>query len=337
MQNVKLFHHFSFCIFCIYLERRANLLKDEDLKDDVSTQEQTSNETNEEDSNGDQKSLLDRAKEIEAKERLHELELENRQCEAHEREREDYAKKLQQDKIELIRLKQGIIDQSETIHEEHEVERELSFKERVYNFFYHNIWWLWIVAFVLVVVTYITYSIVTTPKPDTVVLMFVTDDELYSHSDSIAEYFEQFAEDVNQDGECLVKVYYIPLGLDPNDINYTSYMAKFTGEMQSANSMIVIADSSCDELLKPESTLYDLSNDFPNVENVKDYGYYLNDTDFAEYIGYEGTLEDDIYLGIRKVQKVYDSEETMQENFDIAISLFTKLLMYNESGDILNG
>jgi hypothetical protein len=283
-----------------------------------------------------EKSLFEMAKEIEEKERIHEAELERQELEHREKEREDYAKQLQQDKIELIKLKQGTIDHSDTIHEIHEEAPVLTVPQKIYNFFYHNMWWLWIVAFVLLVAGIITYDIVTTPKPDATVLMFTTDDEIGDYYyQYVAEYFEQFIEDNNGDGVSTVSVYYIPLNTDSSDKLYTSYMVKFSGEMQSANSMLVLADDSCDDQFKPKETLYNLTDDFGQYEDVDKYKYYLKNSSLQEYLeenGYTGTLPDSLYLGIRKVQQVFDSSEKMQKNFDIAFELFNNLIDYEEEG-----
>lgn len=279
-----------------------------------------------------EKSLFEMAKEIEEKEHQRELELERQAQEQYEKERENYAKKLQQDKIELIKLKQGAIDHSDTIHEIHEEAPVLTFPQKISNFFYHNIWWLWIVAFMVIVASFIIHEMVTTPKADATVLMLITNDELSYYTEQIGDYFEQFIEDNTGDGVSTVNIYYIPINISENDKLFTSYMAKYSGEMQSANSLLVIADDDCKERLFPDDILYDLSDDFGQYDSVEDYKYYLKDTSFQETIGYNGTIGDDVYIGIRKVQKVFDSAEKMQENFDIAYELINNLISYEEEG-----
>lgn len=280
------------------------------------------------------KSLIETIKEIDEQERLAEIEREKKLQEYHEREREEYSKKVQQDKIELIKLKQGVIERSDTIHEVHEEKKTLTFPEKVSNFFYHNVWWIWVALFIAVIAGILIYQAVTTVKPDAVVLMFAYDDNLYDDSnEKMAEYFGQFVDDVNGDGVPTVYIYYIPLSIDESNSLFTSYMAKFSSEMQSASSMIVLADSSCDERLFPSDVLYDLTKSFGSYENVQDYGYYLKDTNFAEEIGYGGTISDDLYVGIRKVQSILDSKEKMQENFDTAFNFLSRLINYQENGE----
>lgn len=77
------------------------------------------------------KSVFQSAREIEAqrKAEIEQQELEmQKQIELRKRrQQEEYDKKIQQERLELIRLKQGVIEESETIHEEVPAEIKLSF------------------------------------------------------------------------------------------------------------------------------------------------------------------------------------------------------------------
>ena len=77
------------------------------------------------------KSLIETMREIDAKEAQKEAEAEERRqeilAEREKKEKEAYAKKIQQDRIELMRLKQGIITESDTIYEEKEEKPKLPF------------------------------------------------------------------------------------------------------------------------------------------------------------------------------------------------------------------
>jgi hypothetical protein len=300
--------------------------KDKELNSqEVSTEE---NSTPEKPNN-----LLVTIKEIDERERQEEMLREQEALKQHDREREEYSKQVQKDKIELIKLKQGVIDHSDTIHEVHEEAPVLTFPQKVTNFFYHNAWWLWIVVYLVIVAGIIIYDQLSTPKPDAIVLMFTYNDELYDESyQAMADYFENFVDDNNGDGISTVNIYYIPLTIDESDKLFTSYMAKFSGEMQSATSMIVLADSACEERLSPDEVLYSLNKDFGQYDNVEDYAYYLKDTNFAEEIGYTGTIPDDLYIGIRRVQSVFDSSTKMEKNFDIAYEFIDRLIDYQENG-----
>ena len=69
------------------------------------------------------KSFLETMREIDAKEQqqeeAREAAMQAQLAEQEKREKEAYEKKIQQDRIELIRLKQGVITESDRIAEEH--------------------------------------------------------------------------------------------------------------------------------------------------------------------------------------------------------------------------
>ncbi|MDE5861340.1 MAG: hypothetical protein K2H28_04020, partial [Ruminococcus sp.] len=77
-----------------------------------------------------------------------------RQVELRKRKKqEEYDKKIQAERLELIRLKQGVIEESETIREEHPEEIKLSVWRKIRNFFYHNKWWLFLAIFFVALAT----------------------------------------------------------------------------------------------------------------------------------------------------------------------------------------
>ena len=110
------------------------------------------------------------------KQRQEELEAQQaeleRQYAQHEKEkREAYERKLQDERIELMRMKQGLIEESETIHEEKEEEIKLTFGKKISNFFYHNKWWLGLAVFFVALGSYLAYDLITKPRPDMIILM----------------------------------------------------------------------------------------------------------------------------------------------------------------------
>ncbi len=236
-----------------------------------------------------------------------------------EEARKAYEEQLRQEKLELIRLKQGVIEESTTIHEETPELQKHSIWQRIGNFFYHNKWWLWLACFFVFLVGYLVWQIVTTVHPDLIVLLVVDDDTLnYGYNASMCELFRQYTEDVNGDGKVVAEVYYMPASerISEND-GYTGDMTKLFAEFQISEAVIVISDADADKYIVPDSTLYDLEADFGQYAQTDKMRFYLSDTDFANDIGWtEGKLDEDIYIGIRSVRKTMDSEEEMQEVFD---------------------
>ncbi len=269
------------------------------------------------------KTLLETMREIDEKEARQEAEREERQQELLEKrekkEREAYEKKIQQDRIELIRLKQGVISESETIHEEHEEKPKLSFWKKISNFFYHSKWWLWITVFIVAIFGYLAYDYITKVRPDMIVMVLTDDADLQLMSEELETYFEQFVEDENGDGEVQVDIYMIPVTDDIGAMDYyTGNATKLSTQMMLGDAIMVLTDSKANEYIVADETLENMEELYPDDSNARGQGYYLRHTDFAAQIGYEGKVDRDLSLGLRTVTETYDSVEDMQENYDIA-------------------
>jgi hypothetical protein len=243
------------------------------------------------------------------------------------KKREEYDRRIMEEKKELLRLKQGEIESSEMIHEEVAEEVVLPLRKKISNFFYHNMWWLWIfVAFVLIG-GFLIYDLVTKDRPDLIVLV-VANNEAVGNSQELAEYFESFTEDYNNNGEVLVSVYYMPYS-DNAQLNYSNGTdTKISAEFQSAEAVIVIGGENTSDILECDDIFENLEEIYPDNPNVSGTSFNLADTDFAEKINItEAALGDDLFLSIRKPQKVlYADEEEMQETYDKDFQVFDKVI-----------
>ena len=251
-----------------------------------------------------------------------------RQVELRKRQKqEEYDRKIQAERLELIRLKQGVIEESETIREEHPEEIKLSVWNKITNFFYHNKWWLFLAVFFVALAVYLTYTLVTRPNPDMIVLV-LCDNDTIGNSIEFEDYIETFIEDYNENGEIKVSAYYIPYSYN-SYVNYqTGNETKFTTEMQSADAVIIVGGSNVSTVLDPRNTLVDLSEIYPDNVQVRDYGFFLKNTDFAERIGVDPSeITSDLYIGIRKPRNLlYADEEDMQETYDRDFPVLDKII-----------
>lgn len=270
------------------------------------------------------KSVFQSAKEMREKQ---EIEM-RKQAEFRQRKRqEEYDKKIREERIELMRLKQGIIEESETIHEEQPQEIKLSFWKKITNFFYHNKWWLFLAIFFVSLASYLTYTYIMRPDPDMIVLV-LCDNEAIGNSAQFEDYLETFVEDFNGNGEIKVSTYYIPY----SDNSYTNYQTgnetKLTTEMQSADSVIVVGGSNINDVLDPQNTLVNLSELYPDNVQVRSYGFFLKNTEFAERIGIDpDEVTGDLYIGIRKPRNLlYADEQQMQATYDRDFLILEKII-----------
>ena len=100
---------------------------------------------------------------------------------------------------------------------------------------------------------------------------------------------------------------------------YTGDQTKLFAEFQIGEAVLVISDDGADEFIVPDSTLDDLEQYFSEYQETEGVRFMLKDTDFANRLEWDEPFDDDIYIGIRKVRKTMDSEEKMQEVYDISL------------------
>ncbi len=277
------------------------------------------------------KSLLETMREIDEKEAAREQKLveeqEELELKKEKKEREEYEKQIQQDKIELIRLKQGVITESETIHEEKEEKIKLSFWKKISNFFYHSKWWLPITAIIVAIFAFLVYDYFSREKADLIVMLLTDDDQMQTHTEELELYIEQFVDDENGDGKIHVDIYPIPVNDDIGAMDYyTGNMTKLSTEMQLADSILILTDAKANEIILADQTLENLEDIYPDEDLVRGVGYYVRHTDFATKIDYEGSVPRDLCFSLRTPIKTYDSLEEMQENYDIAKKVLDRIM-----------
>lgn len=278
------------------------------------------------------KSFLETMREIDAKEQqqeaAREAAIQQQLAEKEKREKAAYAEKIRQDRIELIRLKQGVITESDRIHEEQEIKPKLPLGKKISNFFYHNKWWLGITCVLVLLFGYMAYQEITKVDPDFVVMVLTDNEQLQKKSQALQTYFEPFIEDENGDGKKIVSVYCIPVTDDINDMDY--YMGnatKLSTQMQMAAGVMLLTDAKANDYIAAEDTLVNLEELYPEEAHVREYGYYLRYTDFAQKIGYTGGKVDrDLCISLRKPKKTYDSLEEMQENYAVAENVLQQVM-----------
>ncbi len=277
------------------------------------------------------KSIIETMREVDAKEAQAEKARREKQAALlaakEKKEREEYEKKLAQDKIELIRLKQGVITESETIHEEKEEKIKLSFWKKISNFFYHAKWWLWIAVFLVGIAAFLVYDYFSREKADLIVMLLTDDDQLQNNTEALELYLEQFVDDEDGNGKIHVTIYPIPVNDSIGEMDYyTGNMTKLSTEMQLADSVLILTDAKANEIILGDETLDNLEEMYPDNENVRGVGYYVRHTDFATKIGYEGKVDRDLCFSLRTPIKTYDSLEEMEENHDIAQKVLERIM-----------
>ena len=256
------------------------------------------------------------------------LEMQKKAEALEKKKREEYEQKLMEERRELIRLKQGVIEESETIHEEEEEEIKLTFWGKIKNFFFHNKWWLGLATLAVILAVYLTIDLLNRPNPDMVVLV-VGEYPKIGEQSNIQAYFESLADDFNDNGKTEVSIYYIPYKKDDDYGNYQNGAAtKLSTQMQIDDAVIIIAGDTFKDLVEEDDVLVDLSEILPNDENVDKQFYNLKDTDFYQKIGVQQSdVPSDLYITLRQPHGVaYSNARDMAKTYDKDFPVFEKFI-----------
>lgn len=254
-------------------------------------------------------------------------ELEKKLNERKKKAAEARDKRLEAERLELIRLKQGIIEESETIHEEHAEKIKLTFGQKIVNFFYHNKWWLGIGTVFTAITIFLIHNFVTKPRPDMIVMMIGESSEIAEESD-LEEYIESFCEDFNGNGKIEVSIYYIPYtGIESKDYA-NGVHTKLTAELQAAEGVIVIGNNMASEILSADGIFTDLSRIYSDNEFVQKDRFMLSGSNFADRIKIEkNAVTDDWFMAIRAPRNLMNADEDeMQEVYDKDFPVFDSMI-----------
>ena len=293
------------------------MTKDEQTQNPQETQDPTGNEPEQLPENTSAfrnafEQQAQRARQAELDERKRQQEEEDAAYQA----REDYAKELREDKIDLIKLKQGVISESDKVFKAEAPPKEYTFWQKVGNWFYHAKWWLGIAVFCVVVGAFLVYDYVTREDPDCRVLLLTDNPDFYMCAENLNQYLDTLCEDFNEDGEVMVKSIYVPISKDTMESG-TSYDSSYNSQLlvqfQTPTCMLVISDAAADPYLQPEDMFEDLSVLYPDLDCVDGYRLYLDDTNLAEKIGYAGEWGEGTYLALRIATENMNSLEENQE------------------------
>ncbi len=292
-------------------------------------------------------SVLENMRRINEKQRREELEAEaereKERAEKERLERERYEKKLERDRIELMKLKQGIISDEDIPHEAEPV-KEYTAWEKIGNFFYHNKMPLIVGAVIVLLAVFLIRDVVTNKKPDVSIMIMASDSELDFRTGDIEKLLEPYCEDFNGDGEVYVRVSYLPAVYSDDNLDAyfnQSAQTKLMAEFQSGDSIIVIADADTCHTVGIDTVsengnpvdpiLVDMRTIYPDDENCIELGYMLSGTSFAEDIKYTA-MSDSLFIGFRLPREALGvNMEKFTANYNNALKLWDNYLNKTEA------
>lgn len=292
-------------------------------------------------------SVLENMRRINEKQHREELEAEaereKERAEKERLERERYEKKLEHDRIELMKLKQGVISEEDIPHEAEPV-KEYTAWEKIGNFFYHNKMPLIVGAVIVLLAVFLIRDVVTNKKPDVAIMIMASDSELDFRTGDIEKLLEPYCEDFNGDGEVYVRVSYLPAVYSDDNLDAyfnQSAQTKLMAEFQSGDSIIVIADADTCHTVGIDTVsengnpvdpiLVDMRTIYPDDENCTELGYMISGTSFAEDIKYTA-MSDSLFIGFRLPREALGvNMEKFTANYNNALKLWDNYLSKTEA------
>ena len=152
------------------------------------------------------------------------------------------------EKRELLKLKQGIIEDSDIIEQDvHEEPEEQTAIKKIDNFFFRNKWFVVAGVFFAAVAIFLVQQMLSREQPDLTVILAVSDTSkapgLYQKVNDIELALEQYCPDFDGNGYVHVAVYSIDLTKSGNMQYVQSNTAKFYGEIERGVAELYICDA----------------------------------------------------------------------------------------------
>ncbi len=216
----------------------------------------------------------------------------------------------QDDKRELLKLKQGIIDESESeIHEEEKPVYELHGFKRIENFFYHNKWYVIAGVFFAAVAAFLINSLLQKQQGDIRVLVVTKDKEISSNvmykTQEFEEAFELYCPDYDNSGYIHVDVYSADLSDNPDPQYSLAAVTKVTSEAMYGEAQLFIVDSAAADAITNGnlSQFVDLSELYPDADCIQGRFLHIKDSGFAVNAQYLEACPDDLYMAVKVVNE----------------------------------
>lgn len=227
------------------------------------------------------------------------------------KKRESEAEKAareRQERIELLKMKQGLIEESEIIPESGYVKMpELHGWEKFKNFFYHNKAFILLGAFFVFVIGICVGQVIFREKDDLYVIIVSSskDSELGWRYYDFERALEQYCPDFDENGKIHVSVNYIDRSVAGEVLTEMESInsEKLTAELMSADAQLIIADEDFADWMMDDNKsgkFFQTQTDKCSEDMLyKDVGVRVNKTELAKTVHWS-KCPDDVVLLIRE-------------------------------------
>ena len=185
--------------------------------------------------------------------------------------------KFRQEKLELLKMKQGIIEESEIISEDERppYEKPRGFK-KISNFFYQNSWFLIPLVIAAAIVIFLAVKFFSQEKADIEIVVAVTEEnsELLYKAELIEKTIEKYCPDFDGNGNIHVNLEMIDLSMGDAMIQYADVeRQKFKFEEKNYSRPLTICDKGFfNEYIPNYGYNYQFFADLDNLPDDLRYG-----------------------------------------------------------------
>jgi len=227
------------------------------------------------------------------------------------------------DKREILKLKQGLIEDSEIIKKDEPEVIVLRGKKKAENFWYHYKIHVLMVLLLGIMLGFFVIEALTKKRADINFLLVVSGQEtgmLVQHfAEDIREAVEYFTP--NFDGNRYIYAQSFPIDLTTNDPNNViSNQTKLFGEIRSGENRLMMGDRRAFEHILGDTGLtldyvfVDLKQIYPNNDSIIDNVFFrVKGSDFTIIAGIDEVCTDDFYIAILNINKNGSKQEQAHE------------------------
>ena len=251
---------------------------------------------------------------------------------------EERARRDREERIALLQMKQGIIEESELIPENEHIEKpELHGWAKFANFFYHNKAFILLGAFFVFVIAVLTVQLVTREREDLYVLAvaFDSESELGWRYTDIENALEKYCPDFDENGKVHVAVNFIDRTSGGVSSQYDQAQAqKLSLEFMAATAQIIITDENFMDWLNGGGTeavnlekYFIVQSDSCSEDMLFErVGVRVNKTDFAEQARWESCPDNIIILIRAELDNGQSSVKNNARNRERAMTVLRNIL-----------
>lgn len=246
----------------------------------------------------------------------------------------------QDDKRELLKLKQGLIEESESIPVDVKPEKpELHGWAKVSNFFYHYKWHVIIGAFFAAVAAFLIYDIVKKEIGDMRVLVITKDtavaDNVMFKTKDFELAFEKYCPDFDDNGYVHVDVYNIDLSENADPDYMTAQVTKAMGEITYAEAQLYILDTPALESITNNGNtdgFINIGELYPDCPEADGVFYHLKGSDYAVIANYVEACPEDLFMVIRRTTETTANKERAEKAQERALKVLDNIINNNFDG-----